>query len=77
MAATVATVYITILELWVGLVWGNSTVQCITNWVLHSCHAVATAHALLFLIMPHHSEYNALWSALHSSRYNINLVKYL
>ena len=69
-----ATVYITALKLWVGLGWGNSTVQCITNWVVHSCHVVATTHALLLLIMPRCSEYNVLWSAVYSSRSNINLV---
>ena len=34
----------------INLLCKNSTMQCITNWVLHSCHAVATAHALLFHI---------------------------
>ena len=69
-----ATVYITALKLWVGLRWGNSIVQCTTNWVVHSCRVVATTHALLLLIMPRRSEYNVLWSAVHSSRSNINLV---
>ena len=48
--------------------------QCITNWVFYLCHVVATTNALLFLIMPHHSEYNVLWSAVHSSHPNITLV---
>ena len=51
----------------------NSTIWCIANFTSSLRHVVATAHVLLFLMMPIPVSIMCLWSAQRSSCSNINL----